>query len=118
MSFIPLWMPLLPGVAGNILRWLPGTPGVLLLVLAFICGRRDGSPHLKNSYKREPYLTTITHSRRADVLVKVSNLLFGNTLAAPMKPPMTLVSLDHQPAVISGRRQEHIRSISEERSGK
>ena len=31
--------------------------------------------------KKTPYMTTIPHAKRADVLVKVSNLLFGNSYA-------------------------------------
>ena len=74
MSFTLLWMPLLPGVAGSLLRWLPGTPGVLLLALAIIRPPAGGGTGLLicriATREEAPYLTTfVSNERRADVLV-------------------------------------------------
>ena len=45
------------------------------------CGTRLLIWIIATREKKTPYLTTIPHAKRADVLVKVSNLLFGNSYA-------------------------------------
>ena len=64
-------------------------------------GWENGSPHLSHCKgERDTLSGRHPPCKKGDILIKVGNLLGGNPYTLPMKPPITLVALDHQPAVV------------------